>query len=57
MINSALQAKGKNKHGKGKDDGDKMKCYNCKKGHIVKDYWAKGGGMEGKGPQGRRGPN
>ena len=51
MIDSALQAKGKIKHGKGKDDGDKEKCYNCKKkGHIAKDCWAKGGGMEGKGP-------
>ena len=23
----------------------------------MKDCWAKGGGIEGKGPQGRRGPN
>ena len=51
MINLALQAKGKNKHGKGKDDGDEKKGYNCKKkGHIAKDCLAKGGGMEGKGP-------
>ena len=58
MIDLVLQAKGKNKHGKGKDDGDEKKCYKCKKkGHIVKDCWAKGGGMEGKGPCGRRGPN
>ena len=33
-------------------------CYNCKKkGHLLKDCWAKGGGMEGKGPRGRKGPN
>ena len=58
MIDSALQAKGKNRQGKGKDDSDEKKCYNCKKkGHIAKDCWAKCGGMEGKGPQGRRGPN
>ena len=58
MINLALEAKGKNKPGKGKDDSDKKKCYNCKKkGHIAKDCWAKGGGMEGKGLQGRRGLN
>ena len=57
-INLGLQAKGKNKQGKGKDDSDEKKCYNCKKkGHIAKDCWAKGGGMEGKGLQGRRGPN
>ena len=58
MIDSALQAKEKNKHENEKDDGDKKKCYNCKKkGDIAKDCWAKGGGMEGKGPQGRRRPN
>ena len=57
-IDLALQAEGKNRQGMGKDDSDKKKCYNCKKkGHIVKDCWAKGGGMEKKGPQGRRGPN
>ena len=54
----ALQAKGKNRQGKGKDDSEEKKCYNCKKkGCIVKDCWAKGGDMEGKGPQGRRGLN
>ena len=58
MTNLALQTKGKNRRGKGKDDSDEKKCYNCKKkGHIAKDCWAKGGDMEGKGPQGRRGLN
>ena len=57
MTDLALQAKGKNRQGKGKDNSDEKKCYNLKKGHIVKDCWEKGGGMEGKGPQGRRGPN
>src|SRR5277367_3151728 len=50
---TALQAKGKAKEKK-KD----CECYNCKKrGHMAKDCWEKGGGMEGKGPKGRKGPN
>src|SRR5271154_4859471 len=41
---TALQAKGKAKEKK-KD----CECYNCKKkGHMAKDCWAKGGGMEWK---------
>jgi hypothetical protein len=33
-------------------------CFNChKKGHISKECWAKGGGREGQGPKGRKGPN
>ncbi|KAG2006925.1 hypothetical protein CC2G_015317 [Coprinopsis cinerea AmutBmut pab1-1] len=29
-------------------------CFNCKKkGHLRKDCWARGGGMEGRGPRGR----
>ena len=56
LPDSALQAKGKNPHGKRGKDSDK-ECYNCgKKGHLSKDCWSKGGGMEGKGPKGRRGP-
>lgn len=55
-ADSALQAKGKPGHGKKGKDQDK-ECYNCgKKGHLSKDYWSKGGGMERKGPRGRRGP-
>ena len=51
---AALQAKGK---GKKRDNSDK-KCYNCKKkGHLQEDCWAKGGGKEGQGPKGRKGPN
>ena len=51
MTGSSFQAKGSTK-GHGKSDSDK-ECYNChKKGHIVKDCWAKGGGSEGKGPKG-----
>ena len=54
---AALQAKGKSWHGKKGKDHDK-ECYNCKKkGHLAKDCWAKGGGMEGKGPKGRKGPS
>ena len=52
MTRSSFQAKGSTK-GCGKSDSDK-ECYNChKKGHIVKDCWAKGGGSEGKGPRGQ----
>ena len=52
----ALQAKGKGKERR-RESSDKD-CYNCKKkGHLAKDCWAKGGGMEGKGPRGRKGPN
>ena len=30
---------------------EKNTCANCgKKGHWKKDYWSKGGGIEGKGP-------
>jgi len=44
-------------HRKKWKDHDK-ECYNCRKrGHLVKDCWVKGGGMEGKGPRGRNGPN
>src|SRR5271168_4077699 len=51
---TTLQAKGKEKKDKKKD----CECYNCKKrGHMAKDCWAKGGGMEGKGPKGRKGSN
>jgi hypothetical protein len=51
---TTLQAKG----GKAKEKKKDCECYNCKKkGHMAKDCWAKGGGMEGKGPKGRKGPN
>jgi hypothetical protein len=33
-----------------------MMCHNCKKkGHFKADCWAKGRGMEGKGPRGKKG--
>lgn len=39
----------------GSSKTDKI-CHNCnKKGHYKRDCWAKGGGMEGKGPKGRKG--
>ena len=47
----ALQAKGK-----GWEKKKDCECYNCKKkGHMMKDCGVKGGGMEGKGPKGRKG--
>ena len=47
-----MQAKGK------RNENVDRECYNCKKkGHLSKDCWAKGGGMEGKGPRGRKGLN
>ena len=36
MINSALQAKGKNKHRKGKDDGDEKKDHEGEEGQRRK---------------------
>jgi hypothetical protein len=50
-------------HGRFANKGDKRKkledsekeCFNChKKGHMVKDCWAKGGGKEGQGPKNRQ---
>jgi hypothetical protein len=33
-----------------------MECYNChKKGHMSKDFWAKGGGKEGQNPHWKAG--
>jgi hypothetical protein len=55
---TALQAKGKGREMRKKKENSDKECYNCKKkGHLSKDCWAKGGGMEGKGPKGRKGPN
>ena len=52
-IDLALQAKGKNKHRKGKNDGDKKKCYNCKKkGHIVGQKVEAQKGKDHKGEEG-----
>ena len=54
-TDTALRAQ--DKHGKGRNghnDGGatKGKCNNCgKKGHWVKDCWAKGGGKEGQAPK------
>lgn len=57
--NVTLQARGQNKSGHAKSGGDTAtECYDChKKGHMAKDCWSKGGGREGQGPKGRRGPN
>ncbi len=43
--------------GRGGSGGRKnVTCHNCKKkGHFKADCWAKGGGMEGKGPKGKKG--
>jgi hypothetical protein len=34
----------------GKRPKKTMECYNCHKGHMAKDCWAKGGGKEGQNP-------
>jgi len=56
-----LQARGTGKgnfKGASKYNSSETECYNChKKGHMAKDCWAKGGGQEGQGPKGRKGPN
>ena len=56
-----LQARGTGKgnyKGASKGNSSDTECYNChKKGHMAKDCWAKGGGREGQGPKGRKGPN
>ncbi|KAJ3521915.1 hypothetical protein NMY22_g12109 [Coprinellus aureogranulatus] len=50
---NSLQARFGKSSGSAK--ADKI-CHNCnKKGHFKRDCWAKGGGMEGKGPKGRKG--
>ncbi|SJL02247.1 uncharacterized protein ARMOST_05573 [Armillaria ostoyae] len=36
----------------GKKSRKSVECYNChRKGHMVRDCWAKGGGKEGQGPR------
>ena len=51
-LGTALLSKGKDKQGANKD----KECYNCeKKGHILLDCWAKGGGKKDQGPKGRKG--
>ena len=51
-----MQGKFTNKGNKRKKfDDSKKECFNChKKGHMVKDCWAKGGGKEGQGPRSRQ---
>jgi len=48
----SMQAKGGKSSARSSRNSEK-KCLNChEKGHISKDYWAKGGGQEGQGPKG-----
>jgi len=56
---TSLQAQGQAKNqSTGRTEGNDKECFNCKKKeHMAKDCWAKGGGMEGKGPRGQRGPH
>jgi len=47
---------GGRKYGGGSGRKKDVTCHNCKKrGHFKADCWAKGGGMEGKGPKGKKG--
>ena len=56
-----LQARGTSKgnfKGTNKGNCSDPECYNChKKGYMAKDCWEKGGGQEGQGPKGQKGPN
>jgi gag-polypeptide of LTR copia-type len=55
---ASLQAKYSKGQKNNKKADSNAECYNChKKGHIASDCWAKGGGKEGQGPKGRKGPN
>ena len=56
---ASLQAKySKGQKNNNKKTDPNTECYNChKKGHMASDCWAKGGGKEGQGPKGRKGPN
>ena len=70
MVNSSeliavLLDKDRRKKGHSSDGGsgnivmqvkETCECHNCKKkGHLVKDCWAKGGGKEGQGPKRKKG--
>ena len=48
----ALKAQQRHKPNKDNSGATKGKCRNCgKKGHYVKDCWAKGGSQEGQAPK------
>ena len=49
---TALKAQQRHKPKKDDSGATKGKCRNCsKKGHYIKDCWAKGGGQEGQAPK------
>ena len=53
---TVLQVKAKGKSRADNPNKDK-ECFNChKRGHVSTDCWSKGGGKEGQGPRGRKGP-
>jgi transposase InsO family protein len=57
-VGTTLQARNRKGGNTGRKSDNGKECTNCrKKGHTREDCWNKGGGKEGQGPRGRKGPN